>query len=126
MWRAAPSLRTLHGQLEAADDGVQLLRRAGELLGGRGDLLGRRARLLRAGGDLFGGGGGLFGDRGDFGDVVLGALGFGADLVHGGGDVVDATGDVGDGEADRLEGLTRLFDRGDAVRGALVALFDDA
>ena len=34
-------------------------------------------------------------------------------------------GDVGDGEADGLEGLAGLLDRGDAVGGAAAALFDD-
>src|SRR3954452_3784767 len=112
-------------ELEAPDEGVELLRGAGQRLGRRGDLLRGGAGLLRGGRHLLGGGAGLLGDRGDLADVTLGATRLGGDLVHGAGDLADAARDVLDGGADRLERLTGLLDGRDAVGRAAAALGDD-
>ena len=70
--------RSTLDDLEARDERVEVLGGRGQALGGRGDLLRGGAGLLRRGGDLLGRGRGLLGDRGDLGDVLLGALGLGA------------------------------------------------
>src|SRR4051794_26539669 len=78
------------GELESADDPIEAVGDTGELQRARRDLLRGGARLLRGGGHLLGGGARLLGDRGDLGDVGLGALRVGRDLVDGGGDLADA------------------------------------
>src|SRR4051812_18174172 len=118
------SVDRLRRGLEAPDERRELLGGAGELLGAGGDLLRRGAGLLGRGADLLRAGGAGLGHGGDFGDVVLHALGLAGDLADRRGDLGDAAGHGLDADADLLERLARVLDRGDAVLGALGTVGD--
>src|SRR6185437_15814443 len=96
---------------EAAEERVELLGRARQLLGGGGDLLGGCRRLLRRRRDLLGRGGRLLRDA--------------RDLAGDRDDLVDPGADVLDGGADVVEGAARRLDDGDRLLGAVRALLDD-
>src|SRR4051812_23437086 len=110
---------------ELADEPLELVGGARQLLGRRGDLLGGGAGLLRGRRDLLRGRRRLLGDRGDLGHVALHLLRARRDLVDRGGDPVDALAHVLDGHAEGQEGLAGLLDRRDAVLGAAGAVLDD-